>query len=294
MKTNYIKAVLLSLLSLPFAMLAQVDVQMSDGTFFSCAGLFIDSGGQGGPGYSNNESYTFTICPDNPGDVVTLDFATFELDQSGNENTWDNLAIYDGDSTSETFLGVYTGNQLDNTFVSGTTQNISGCLTFVFTSNGTGTGNIVAGILCDTPCDRPVADATYDAPLNHRICVDEVINFDGTGSTAAPGFNLDNILWDFADGTTDDSGLLVSHSWSEPGEYIVELFLEDDNGCASTNRVSLQVLVATYPSWDPFPGDQTLCLGELIELVAEPELYEVTWAGPDVTYANPADLELPK
>ena len=114
---------------------AQNDVVIDNGTFESCGGLFIDSGGQGGPGYGNDEYFVCTICPDVEGDVITVDFVTFALDQSGNENTWDYLAIYDGDNTGEASLGFYTGNQLEGLFVTGTSQNTSGCLTFVFDSN---------------------------------------------------------------------------------------------------------------------------------------------------------------
>jgi len=73
--------------------------------------------------------------------------------------------------------------------------------------------------------------------------VGDEITFDGTASFAAPGFSIVEYLWDFADGTTDNSGPVVSHIFDEPGEFIVELFLTDDNGCSSTNRVSLQLLV---------------------------------------------------
>ncbi|MCH2197779.1 MAG: PKD domain-containing protein [Flavobacteriales bacterium] len=271
---------------------AQTNVVMSNGEFFSCGGVFLDSGGQGGPGYSNGEYFTCTICPETEGDVVTIDFITFDLDQSGAENTWDSMAIFDGDNTGESTLGSYTGTALQGLFVTATPQNTSGCLTFVFQSNGTGTGNFGGSITCETPCDRPTAEATYDAPDNKRICVGDVINFDGSASTAADGFVIEEWLWDFADGTSDTSGPIVSHSWDEPGEYIVELYLVDDNGCASTNRISLQVLVATYPSWDPFPNDTTLCLGEQLCLEAFPNDYEVTWSGPDLSYANAENIEL--
>jgi gliding motility-associated-like protein len=273
---------------------AQVNVVMNaNGTFYSCGGAFLDSGDQGGPGYSNDEYFTVTICPEIEGDVVTVDFVTFDLDETGNQNSWDNMAIYDGDNTGATPLGSYSGTALQGLFVTATPLNTSGCLTFVFDSNNAGTGNFVGSITCDTPCDRPVAVGTYDAPEDHRICVNEVINFDGSESYAAPGFAIVEWLWDFGDGTTDTSGPIVSHSWPEPGEYIVELYLVDDNGCASTNRISLQVLVATYPSWSPFPGDTTLCLGEEVCFEAFPDDYEVTWAGPEVTYDNPVNTELP-
>lgn len=273
---------------------AQNDVVVNaSGEYFSCGGAFLDSGGQGGTGYSNNENFTVTICPDTPGDVVTVDFVTFNLDNSGPQNSWDSMAIYDGDNTGAGTLGSYTQTQLQGLFVTATPLNTTGCLTFVFQSNGTGTGNFGGTITCETPCDRPTAVGTYDAPANKRICVGEVINFDGTGSFAAPGFNITEYLWDFADGTTYNGGPTIAHSWDEPGEYIVELYLQDDNGCASTNRISLQVLVATYPSWDPFPNDTTLCLGEDLCLSVDPDAYEVTWAGPEISYSNAEDTPLP-
>lgn len=272
---------------------AQTNVVIGNGVFESCGGAFLDSGGQGGAGYSNNENFTCTICPDTPGDVITVDFITFDLDESGPQNSWDSMTIYDGDNPGEGTLGTYNGTALQGLFVTATPLNTTGCLTFVFQSNGVGTGNFGGTITCETPCDRPVAEATYDAPANNRICVGDVINFDGTPSTAAPGFQIEEWLWDFGDGTTDDSGPIVSHSWDEPGEYIVELYLIDDNGCASTNRISLQVLVATYPSWDPFYGDTNLCLGQELCLEVEPDDYEVTWTGPEVAYENLTNTPLP-
>ena len=272
---------------------AQVDVTMQSGTFFSCDGAFIDSGGQGGPGYGNNEYFVTTICPETDGDVVTVDFITFSLDQTGAQNTWDYMAIYDGDDTSAPSLGVYTGNDLAGLFVSATSQNTSGCLTFVFDSNANGTGNFGGSITCSTPCDRPISSATDDGPVSRRICVGDEINFDGTASFPAAGFNIVEYNWDFADGTTDNSGPVVTHSWDEPGEYIVELYLTDDNGCSSTNLVSLQFLVATYPTWSPFPGDTDLCLGEEVCFDAFPDDYEELWSGAEESYENPDTVELP-
>lgn len=267
-------------------------VTMSNGTFFTCAGGFFDSGGQGGPGYSNNENFTTTICPEVEGDVITVVFLTFQLSNQGAQNSWDSMAIYDGDNTQAGTLGSYTQTELQGLTVTATPLNTTGCLTFVFQSNGVGTGNFGGTITCETPCDRPTASGTYDAPANKRICVGDVINFDGSSSFAAPGFEITEWLWDFADGTTDTSGPIVSHSWDEPGEYIVELYLVDNNGCSSTNRISLQVLVATYPEWDPFPADANLCLGEQICLDAFPDDYEVTWSGPDLNYSNSDNVTL--
>lgn len=272
--------------------LGQTNVIMSNGQTETCQGAFFDSGGQGGPGYSNSEFFTHTICPDVPGDVISVVFNTFQLDNSGPQNSWDSVSIYDGNNTGEGFLGVYTQNELQGLTVTASPLNTSGCLTFVFQSNNIGTGNFNGTITCDTPCDRPEVEATYDAPDNKKICVGDVINFDGSASFAAPGFEITEWLWDFADGTTYTGGPIISHSWDEPGEYITELYIVDDNGCASTNLISLQVLVATFPSWDPFPQDATICLGESIDLEATPEQYNVTWAGPDVSYNNSTNVPL--
>jgi gliding motility-associated-like protein len=285
--------ILLALFSLfaPLALFAQGgSVSITDGYAESCGGAFLDSGGQGGGGYQNNEYFVLTICPDTPGDVVGVDFVNFLLDQSGPQNSWDYLAIYDGDNTGASTLGFYTGDDLQGIFVQASDLNTSGCLTFVFDSNDVGTGSFAGTITCETPCDRPIAIATDDAPENRRICVGDEITFDGSESFAADGFEITEYLWDFADGNTDNSGPVVTHTFNDPGEYVVELYLQDDNGCASTNVVSLQLLVATPPSWSPFPGDQNLCLGEEFCSEVDPESFEVTWSGPEQVYQNDEPL----
>ncbi len=263
----------------------QQQINMQTGYFEQCSGGFLDSGGGGGA-YQNNENFTLTICPDNPGDVIGIDFLTFTLDPtntaSGNNNNQDRLIIYDGNSTAAASMGTFTGNSLQGIFVSASPLNTSGCLTIRFISNDVGTGNWAGTITCETPCDRPTAVGTDNAPANRRICIGEEVTFDGSGSTAAPGFNIDTYLWDFGDGTTADSPV-VTHSWNEPGEYLVELYLVDDNGCSSTNQISLQIMVETLPDWDPFVGDETICLGQTINWDIDPNEFEVTWIGAEPT-----------
>ena len=53
----------------------------------------------------------------------------------------------------------------------------------------------------------------------------------------------------------------------------------DDNGCTNLNATDIRVYVTTYPSFDPFPNDTTLCIGEQVTLDAFPDAYEVTWTG---------------
>ena len=66
-------------LTLTIGLNAQGIFSITDGQISTCNGTLFDSGGQGGTGYQNNENYTVTICPDNPNDVITLDFQSFNL-----------------------------------------------------------------------------------------------------------------------------------------------------------------------------------------------------------------------
>lgn len=266
---------------------------INDQTFNTCDEFIIDSGGQGGPGYSNSENITFTICSDNPGDQVTVTFNLFSLstvdtDPSPNGNNSDQMYVFDGPTTASNSLGNYGGTGLQGVVIQATPQNTSGCLTFQFVSNNQGTGNFTASASCNTPCATPQAGGFIVDGITAdsiRTCVNEPVFFQESGSYAQTGFNLINYTWDFMDGTQESTttpGAQVQHSFSQPGQYLVQLFVQDDNPdnvCLNSNFISLQVFVATIPSFIGFQEDVTLCLGEALEFASTPELYEVTWDG---------------
>ena len=81
------------------------------GTINTCTGAMVDSGGEGGPGYSNNENIIATICPDIPGESISLNWVTFNLSQAGAAPV-DRMIVYDGSSTTDAIIGTYTGSQL--------------------------------------------------------------------------------------------------------------------------------------------------------------------------------------
>ncbi|MES2863278.1 MAG: choice-of-anchor L domain-containing protein [Bacteroidota bacterium] len=115
-----------------------------------CAGdHFYDTGGVTG-NYTNNQNVTTTICPDNAGNVVTVIFNDFDLAAG------DQLIIRNGNLPTSPILGTYTGSTLPPSF---TATTASGCLTFVFTSDGftTNTG-WDATIYCTPPitCPKPI------------------------------------------------------------------------------------------------------------------------------------------
>src|SRR5690554_2033478 len=65
------------------------------GSISTCSGTFYDSGGSGGD-YGSNETLVYTICPSTPGQAIQVNFTSFDL-----ENSYDNLSIYDGNSTGD-------------------------------------------------------------------------------------------------------------------------------------------------------------------------------------------------
>jgi gliding motility-associated-like protein len=264
------------------------------GSINACSGVLEDSGGPSGD-YGNNEDFTVVICPDVPGDAITLTWVVFDLSQQL-PNPLDRIRIWDGNSTAAPFLGEYTGSDLEGLVSSTTIYNTSGCLTVQFTSNGGGVGNFAASIQCYTPCDRPTAVASMsDGPSPALVCVGEEITFDGTQSYPAPGFNIVDYNWIFDDGDTVNSPT-ATHSFSAPGEYMVELNLMDDNGCVNSNVVDLQVLVSTTPSFAGTMESQETCLGATVDLTAV--VNPVTWTGiPEANFGDgvylPDDLGIP-
>ena len=266
----------------------------------TCQATILDSGGGGAGGpYSNNESQTITICPSTPGDYISLVWTVFTLNgtnTSGVPNTTnaDNITIYNAATADPTYtLGTYYAGDLTAGDVFGANLALNpggnGCLTIEFNSNDQGVGDYAFTVSCETPCDPPTAsgmivnadNATGDSIA---ICVGEVITFQDNGSTAGPSglFTIQNWIWQWQDGSDNDTLLTagqVTHFFTNPGEYVVQLSVLDDNGCTNTNATDIRVYVSTYPSFDPFPSDTTLCIGESIMLNALPDFYEQTWSG---------------
>ncbi|MCK6691962.1 MAG: T9SS type A sorting domain-containing protein [Thermoanaerobaculia bacterium] len=111
-----------------------------------CGDNFYDSGGPN-QNYSPNEDYTTVICPDAPGEVVSLTFSAFDL---GNGDT---LSIYNGDSINPLLI---LATLKDNPPGPGpfTATVASGCLTVRFTSDGNNQKEgWEAAVTCAPPAD---------------------------------------------------------------------------------------------------------------------------------------------
>ena len=117
--------------------ISQTDVVMNAGnngtTFNTCLGGLYDSGGTAAAtDYQNGESYVVTVCPDIPGDFMTILWTVFDLDCTDNipgpGSDADNITVYDGPNTGSPTLGTYTCGQLTPGDLFGATPfNLTGC-----------------------------------------------------------------------------------------------------------------------------------------------------------------------
>ena len=84
----------------------------------------------------------------------------------------------------------------------------------------------------------PTASFTF-GPTPARANV--AINFNGSGSTAAPGRTIVSYRWEYGDGSPIESGALVAHAFSAAGVYTVTLTVTDDVGRTHTTNRTVTV-----------------------------------------------------
>ncbi|MDZ4750422.1 MAG: gliding motility-associated C-terminal domain-containing protein [Flavobacteriales bacterium] len=254
---------------------------VSNPSITDCGGFLVDAGFSASD-YGPNENFTSVICHDGTDDpIVNLYFSFFEL------GTGDEMSIYDGSSTASPLIGTYIGMELQAQDI--TSTNGDGCLTVVFTSNGDASvGSFGAEISCGLPCAKPFSiittDEVEDNPI--KVCVGEEIVFDGAASTFAEGAILGSFQWNFDDGLTDNANWPnVTHSFAEPGAYVVQLYLIDDNDCANANLPDRVIFVSTTPEITVAADDYQVCIGQEVDItgLATP----VMWSAlPDVDFGG--------
>jgi hypothetical protein len=223
-----------------------------------CAGdHFYDNGGATGD-YSNNvTNETTVICPSTSGDVVTVTFNSFNT-----EAGYDDLTIYNGSGTSGTSFGTFDGTTIPGPF---TSTDASGCLTFVFNSDGSGTrAGWDATITCTPPptCPQPSALA--------------VTNITGTTVDLAWTENGAATTWDIEygvapytftgtptiTGTTSNPHNLTGLTASTSYEFYVRADCGVDGastwaGPYSFTTACVAPIISTFPWTENFDGETT-------------------------------------
>jgi subtilisin-like proprotein convertase family protein len=275
---------------------------MTDGLINTCNGIFYDSGGAEG-NYANNETFTYTICPENTDQIIQLDFISFST-QLG----IDILSIYNAENADDptTLLGDYSGTDAADSpgIVAATTTNTSGCLTIVFTSNNFGNE---AGWQANISCqDRPAECQTILAQLDSAapqpnddgyifVCPGEEITLSGSGTFSEPGGGDGaTYQWETGDGTLID-GQTVTFSFDEPGVYVANLNIWDTNttifpeGCKNTNLINQIIKVSTTPDFsETSAASNRLCFGDSTTItpvvIPTPYINECTPPESEVTF----------
>ncbi|MFC0603952.1 T9SS type B sorting domain-containing protein [Winogradskyella pulchriflava] len=258
---------LLTIVSLVFSsiLLAQ-DVNMQTATVSQCGGVFYDSGGEFG-NYGNDEDFILTICPENAGQKIRLDFTSFTT-----QLNLDVMSIFNGDSVAAPPFGNFSGPTGPG-IVEATPDNASGCITIQFVSNDSGPGNgWAATISCLTPCQtiNSQLDSSSPAPNGDgyiRVCPNEDVTLTGSGVFSVDGTGA-TYEWDLGDGNTA-TGQTATFSYATPGVYIVNLNIRDANtsqdpeGCTNNNLINQVIQVATEPDFTgTAAADPTICFGD--------------------------------
>lgn len=148
-----------------FELNVQCVVQMSDNDYTGCSFVWTDQSGYGN--YSNNQNVIQRIFSPN-GEHLWVSFHQFSL------SSGDYLYVYDGNTTSASLIGTYTGVSLPSDIVSS-----SDCLTFLFTSNSQGVSSgWVASVECTScPSGSNPKSVRTGSPCAfdniHPFCTDE-------------------------------------------------------------------------------------------------------------------------
>lgn len=267
------KKILLFLITIISFQINAQEYLMQNGSVTTCSGTLFDSGGDF-ENYANDENFVYTICPEDLGQRIKLDFLVFNS-QLGT----DVLTIYDGNDTSGDVIGNYSG-AVSPDVVFASFDNISGCLTFEFSSDGAGTtSGWVAQISCLTPCQNITAQLDSTNPLPNgddiiEVCVGDNITFNGSGIFEIDGTGA-TYEWELGDGTTA-MGESVTISYNQPGVYLVDLNIRDTNtdnfedGCPDGNTINQIVRVSGEPDYSGVQAaDNTLCFGDTTTIEAE-------------------------
>lgn len=252
------------LLSLSLSAVGQV-FNNPGGTISTCSGTFNDEGGASGD-YLDNSNIVTTICPSTPGSIIHVSFTSFDLEVGS-----DFLQVFDGNSTSAPLMSTCSGT-IGPGAVMATPTNTSGCITFVFISNGVGTASgWTADISCSVPCQTIVASipSTIPSPNANGIiqrCQGGSVTFNGSGTFSSSGVGS-TFSWDFGDGTTG-TGTTATHAYTNAGGYVVKVKITDPAGCVSSNTINKLVQVSTTPTITSTALPDTICLGQSAALSA--------------------------
>lgn len=122
------------------------------------------------------------------------------------------------------------------------------------------------------------------------------VDFSTHRSWIKTGESITEASWDFGDGSSTVTGETVTHTFTDPGDFIVTLTLTDSSGAVSTATKTISVGVPV-PVITTQPEPQTLPVGDTLTLTAAAGgygtlTYQWTRNGTPVAGQNAATLEI--
>ena len=213
--------------------------------------LFFDSGGRRGD-YGSNENNTATFCPIISTDRMQMNFVSMDI------GTGDFLRVYDGDSTASSIIATYTFPTTAPGLIEASAANPTGCLTFQFTSNSSGSNSgWTAQRGCNNPC-QAISPVITTAPGISpdgilRTCQGQIIDFNATANFSVDGTGA-TYEWDLNDGAGIRTGQNVQTSYPNEGVYFISLVVTDADGCTDREEIDLVVQISTDPDFNSAPA----------------------------------------
>lgn len=266
--TNALLVALFSLLAIGSS---YGQITMQDGVFYTCGEKFYDSGNVGG-NYSNNENFTLTICPDNADERTSVTFNSF-----ASEGGVDQLTVYNSNGVVA-LLGVVDGNAtLPLTF---TATNQTGCLTFVWSSDGgTADAGWDADLSC-APCQTITPTLASSVPAANGsniigICAGATVSLNGDVSFPQSGSSYNQtkpgstFAWDMGDGRVINNINTGAVTYPNPGIYYANLIIRDNAGCRNQTLLNQEIHVSAPATFNGTTPDQLICEGGFADLTAQ-------------------------
>ena len=154
--------------------------------------------------------------------TFTCDGAQCAFDGTASTDPDGSLVSYDWDFGDG---GTATGTKPNHDFVTSGTRDV----TLTVTDDQGTTGSVVVSV--SVVRHNIVPAATFTSSCTFLVC-----SFDASGSTDSDG-TITSYSWDFGDGSTDTGVTPPSHTYAQPGSYIVTLSVKDnDDGVGTTTR----------------------------------------------------------
>ena len=213
-------------------------------TINTCGGTLLDPGGN--LSYADNLNITQTICS-GTAQCVTLTFSSFE-----SETALDRLSIYDGTQlSSDAHLGTFSG--FPALPVISSSNESGGCLTLVFSSNGStnfaGFAAVISCAECEDPNTVPTGLCEDAAPF----CTD------ADGGYQYPAATDTQSPFTQPDGSSNVGclGSTPNPAWyfmkiAEDGDIAINIMGSNNGGVSGTNDID-------FILWGPFANQEEIC-----------------------------------